>query len=128
MEALILHNLFCCNAIDPVTNSRCIAGPFASEYYLKRHSESCQKGTSKHIFPSTDSITSTLIGITQGRNSSLCLACGALPNRGDAAAPKYQVQPSLRPIPESIDACCVGPGCYRRDNKRWKQKQFRLSR
>ena len=122
IETLKCHNLFCCDATDPVTKSRCIAGPFVSEYLLKKHIES-----KKHIFPSINSTTAVLIDIQQGKTSPLCLACGALPNRDDAAAGIYEVKPAQRPIPECIDPLCVGPGCYRRDNKLWKHKQFRAS-
>ena len=126
VETLKCHNLFCCNAVDPDTKSQCIAGPFVTEYHLKRHKELCEKGNSKHTFPSINSLTSVLIDIQQGKTSPLCLACGALPNRDAAAAGLYQVKPP-HPIPECIDPMCVGPGCYRRDNKSWKQKQFRAS-
>ena len=126
IDTLKCHHLFCCDAIHPVTKNRCIAGPFSSPYYLNRHKELCENGNSKHIFPSIDSTTSVLIDIQQGKTSPLCLACGALPNRDDAAAGNYEVKPP-HPIPECIDPCCVGLGCYRRDNKRWKHRQFRAS-
>ena len=93
---------------------------------MKKHKESCEKGNSKHTFPSINSVTSVLIDIQQGKTSPLCLACGALPNRDAAAAGVYQVK-QPHPIPECIDPMCVGLGCYRRDNKKWKQKQFRAS-
>ena len=126
IDTLKCHNLFCCNAIHPVTKNRCIAGPFVSDYFLKRHKQSCENGKSKHIFPSIDSKTSVLIDIQQGKTSSLCLACGAIPNRDNAAAGTYLVKPP-HPIPDCIDSLCIGPGCYRRDNKHWKPKQFRAS-
>ena len=123
IETLKCHNLFCCDEIDPVTKNRCICGPFTSVYFLNRHKQSCENGTSKHIFPSINSTTSILIDIQQGKTSSLCLACGALPNRDDAAAGIYDVK-APQSLPACIDPSCVEAGCYRRDNKTWRQKQF----
>ena len=126
IKTLKCHDLFCCDAIDPVTKSQCIAGPFVSEYFLKKHQELCEKGHRKHIFPSINSTTCVLIDIQQGKTSPLCLACGAIQNRDDAVAGIYPVRPP-KPLPECIDPCCTGDGCYRRDNKRWKHKQFRAT-
>ena len=127
IETLKCHNLFCCDEIDPVTKNRCICGPFTSAYFLKRHKQSCENGSSKHIFPSINSKTSILIDIQQGKTSPLCLACGALPNRDDAAAGIYDVK-APKSIPACIDPSCVEAGCYRRDNKTWRQKQFRATK
>ena len=126
IKTLKCHDLFCCDAIDPVTKNQCIAGPFVSDYFLKRHKKSCEEGNSHHIFPSINTATCVLIDIQQGKTSPLCLACGAVPNRDDAAAGIYQVRPP-KPIPECFDPSCVGHGCYRRDNKCWKHKNFRAS-
>ena len=126
IKTLQCHDLFCCDAIDPVTKSQCVAGPFVSEYFLKKHQELCEKGHCKHVFPSINSTTCMLIDIQQGKTSPLCLACGAVPNRDDAAAGLYLVRPP-KPLPECVDPSCVEDGCYRRDNKEWKHKQFRAS-
>ena len=126
IKTLKCHDLFCCDAIDPVTKSHCIAGPFVSDYFLKKHKQLCEEGSRNHIFPSINAATCMLIDIQQGKTSPLCLACGAVPNRDDAAAGIYQVKPP-KPIPESVDPSCIGHGCYRRDNKTWKHKNFRAS-
>lgn len=85
-----------------------------------------QKRIRNHTFPSINSMAAVLIDIQEGKTSPLCLACGALPNCDDAAAGIYEVKPPHE-IPECIDSLCVGPGCYRRDNKLWKHKQLKAS-
>ena len=127
MESLTCSGLFCCDAIDTTTQNRCVAGPFSSGEWLKRHKERCDKGINSHMYPAINSITQTTIDATSGK-WALSLACGSMTNRDRAVSAPCEIFPSKEILNDDrVQKYWMESGCYRRDNKKWKKPQYRAS-
>ena len=127
IKTLTCSGLFCCDVYDTKTKSKCIAGPFSSNLFLEKHKKSCIDGHTKHMYPSINSMTQAAIDVTSGK-WALSLACGAMKNRDRAVSLPYVIVPcKAMPKDTRIPSFCTAAGCYRRDNKLWKKKQYKAS-